>query len=473
MAIAFDTSRPIRRPSERVALVDAVLGAHAADEGEWIEWKREIPLGTAKGNSTVARHVLGFSNRRPQDATRFLGGHAYLLVGVEPGNLVGSPAVDPARLEDWLRPYLGDDGPVWDMHNIDVRGGHVVAIEVAPPRDGDPIRTLRKEYEEWHAGAIFVRRKGKTAEANPSEIAMLTARAAAAAERVSVSVSWAAEPVIPALDLVGEAVDQLIAARREALLRPLEAARRSERAETPADPRADAVAGVAASVIRDLARNAALMQQVVGYQPEDRSPEDYRDEVESHVEELRKAAPVVAAARAMAAGDSRLLPRVENPTESNFRGLRVRLEVPGPVIAVDADEEEEWAEKRLPAPPRAWGSMRPPARFDLMSSLASPDLFASPKMPRVRRSGLEIAHGGSATLTFDPIDLRPRDVVELDPFHLFARPELAGEAFEATWEATSTSADSVASGVLPIRVGDESVTLEQLLQADSTDDDEE
>jgi hypothetical protein len=49
MAITFDMSQPIRRPSERVALIEAVLAAHAADEAEWIEWKREVPLGSAAG----------------------------------------------------------------------------------------------------------------------------------------------------------------------------------------------------------------------------------------------------------------------------------------------------------------------------------------------------------------------------------------------------------------------------------------
>jgi hypothetical protein len=84
MAIAFDTSRPIRRPSDRVALVEAVLAAHEADEGEGIEWKREIPFGTGAGNFTAGRHVLGFSNRKPEGAARFLGGQAHLLVGRGP-----------------------------------------------------------------------------------------------------------------------------------------------------------------------------------------------------------------------------------------------------------------------------------------------------------------------------------------------------------------------------------------------------
>jgi hypothetical protein len=463
MAISFDTSLPIRRPSARVELVEAVLAAHEADEAEWIEWKREVPLGTPAGNFKAACQILGFSNRKPVEANRFLGGQAYLLIGVEPGGLVGAPVVDPARLEDWLRPYLGDDGPVWDAHNVDAQDVHVVAIEVAPPRDGDPIRTLRKGYNEWHEGAVFIRRKGQTVRASSAEIAMLVARAAAASERVAVTVRWTEESGIPALDVAGDTLDGWVTGKRDALLRPLDADARRDRADSREAANADRVAGMAGSMMRELSRTASFMH-AAGYQPDDRSREDFQSEVDSYLEELRKAAPVAAAARAMASGKSRLVAIVQNPTDTNFRRLRVRVHVPGPVIVVDAEDEEEWSEQGLPEAPRAWGSMRPPARFDLPRSMMAPRLFPTPEIPRIRQSGLHIEHEGSATVTADPIDLRPRDTVELDAIHLFPQPELAGQTIEATWEATSISADGVASGVLPIRVGDRPLTIEQLLE---------
>jgi hypothetical protein len=284
---------------------------------------------------------------------------------------------------------------------------------------------------------------------------------------VSVVVRWDAEPTIPALDLGDEALERWVGVKRDALLLPLETTTEREHSA----PGTEAAAG-ALSSIADLARTASFLQQAAGFQPEDRSAEVFRDEVESFVEELHKTAPVVAAARAMANGDTRLLTIVENPTEANFRGLRVRLHVPGPVIAIDVKDEEEWSETRLPAPPRAWGSMKPQAHFDLASSFRPRALFVPPTMPKFRSLVLHIEHDGSVTLTFGAIDLRPRDTVRLNGFHLLARPELAGQIVEATWEATSTSVDGVASGVLPIRVSDEPIAIQRLLDADPTDDNE-
>lgn len=54
----------------------------------------------------------------------------------------------------------------------------------------------------------------------------------------------------------------------------------------------------------------------------------------------------------------------------------------------------------------------------------------------------------------------------MDAFIVVARPELAGSSIELEWEATSTSADGVASGSLRLTVADEPLTLEELL-ADS------
>ena len=187
MAINLDTSLAIRRPSDRVALVEAVLQAHSSDEAEWVEWKLDVELDRAEGRFKASRHILGFANRSPNDAARFLGGQAFLIVGAEPGQLVGTPRRDPAQLEDWLRPYLGLDGPIWDAHTVEVGGKEVLLIEVAAPKGGDPIHTLRRTFDRWHAGSVFVRHKGKTDPASPADMVMLTTRSAApaAGERVA------------------------------------------------------------------------------------------------------------------------------------------------------------------------------------------------------------------------------------------------------------------------------------------------
>jgi hypothetical protein len=94
----------------------------------------------------------------------------------------------------------------------------------------------------------------------------------------------------------------------------------------------------------------------------------------------------------------------------------VRLHVPGPVFVLDAEEEEEWSGSRLPEAPRAWGSIRPPARFDLRFSSMPPRLLLEGRVPRIQQSGLHIEHDGSATVTVDPSTCGPATRLNSTPF---------------------------------------------------------
>jgi hypothetical protein len=85
VAIDLDMSPQIRRPSDRVTLVEAVLQAHPSDQAEWVEWKLDVALDRTEGRFKASRHILGFANRSPNDAARFLGGQAFFIVGAEPG----------------------------------------------------------------------------------------------------------------------------------------------------------------------------------------------------------------------------------------------------------------------------------------------------------------------------------------------------------------------------------------------------
>ena len=53
----------------------------------------------------------------------------------------------------------------------------VLAIEVDPPRSGDRFHTLRKAFDNFHRGTIFVRKNGKTHPAEPEDIENLERRA--------------------------------------------------------------------------------------------------------------------------------------------------------------------------------------------------------------------------------------------------------------------------------------------------------
>jgi hypothetical protein len=74
----------------------------------------------------TVRHVLGFGNRTVLAAQSTFEGCAYLLAGVEPGNLVGTKVVDPADLDNQLSDYIAPGQPRWSPHYVTVHGKSVM-----------------------------------------------------------------------------------------------------------------------------------------------------------------------------------------------------------------------------------------------------------------------------------------------------------------------------------------------------------
>jgi len=187
MSLAVDASRAFRSPHELTGLIEAVLGASENDESDWIEWKSGLALGEKDTQGTLARHVLAMANRRPELAARYATGCGYVIVGAEPGNCAGVTEVDPAVLSHGMQPYLGAEGPGWGLQYVNLQGVSVLVVTVEPPRSGDRIFTLQKAFAKYLAGAVFVRRPGRTDLAGPNDIRVLEDRFAAggaeAAER--------------------------------------------------------------------------------------------------------------------------------------------------------------------------------------------------------------------------------------------------------------------------------------------------
>lgn len=186
MVLSVDMSRAFRSPRELAILVDAVVDASENDESDWIEWKSTLILGDKETQGTLARHVLGMANRRPEYAARCAGGCGYVIVGAEPGSCVGVAEVDPAILSQGMDSYLGTDGPSWAVQYIQNDGKSVLIVSVEPPRVGDRIFTLKKDFSKYRAGMVFVRRQGSTILASPDDVRVLEDRfSAGAAEEVA------------------------------------------------------------------------------------------------------------------------------------------------------------------------------------------------------------------------------------------------------------------------------------------------
>lgn len=147
-----DITAPFRGIPRLVALVRYVLATSAPNEADWIEWKVGLDLAKPAGRFAVARQIIGFANRHPSRAALHAGGCSYLVVGAEPGNLAGWAPMDHAKVEQAIRPYVGDDGPLWQPYTVQVDGVDVLVLSVEPPALGDPIHTLRKEYSDPTGG---------------------------------------------------------------------------------------------------------------------------------------------------------------------------------------------------------------------------------------------------------------------------------------------------------------------------------
>lgn len=181
MAINFDTSGlPPRGTVGWHELFDAVKVALPGDENQWVEFKANVDPSTKAGAATIAKSIVAFANRDPDNAANWLGGHAVILVGLEPGNVVGAPEIDPADLHNKVNALLGPPPPKWDATPVTYEGKHVIAITVDPPRQGDPIAVIGKSSGEVVDGHVYVRQVGKSERATSADIRRLVIRGQAA-----------------------------------------------------------------------------------------------------------------------------------------------------------------------------------------------------------------------------------------------------------------------------------------------------
>ena len=430
MALELDTSRPFRSLDELTALVRAISIAPANEsEPDWLEWKREADLSDRRWQAVIAKCIAGFANRDPAVAKRQADGCAYLVIGVEPGNLGGVSPVDNAKLHAALSRFLRTEVR-WSPQYIGFEGQQVLVITVEPPEYGDPIISMLTSYEPRERGAsvcrkgdVFIRRHGSTDRATQGDYDMRARRSSTGAEQATGFKVEAIAPVtaVPVACGPGEVAAWRLR-NEQALLAPLE--QRAQRT----------IASLLAS-------------------SEERTADEYRREVASYLEEAVPLLPREAHADALADRSPSMQLVVSNETERNFSAVRVEVAVDADVQAYESDFD---ARPPMPRPPRAWGTPR------WMGALGSLGVLPyEPINPLIipgGRSGPYIDNSGSTSIAFDDVDLRPGGQVRLDPLHLVADAALAGKTVTAEWVATSSSASGVARGEFSIVISSEIVS---------------
>lgn len=453
MALDLDPTRAPRRPTELRELVAAVVAATPEDEQDWLEWKSHLDLGRGQGRFALAKAILGMANRDVRNAHRAVEGFGYVVVGASAGESQGLPPIDTARLDDALVPYLGADGPRWSAHRVGSDAGEVLVVIVDPPRPGNPLFPLRKDFfdgrkgEGAAAGTVFVRSGTKTRPATAADIDMLNRRVAvgppveAEGPDIAVSAISSGLPVFSE-DAFRAIIDGAVDARTDTFVRE----------------------GLTRSGGQPTTTLGRTLRSIDGH-PAYRSWDEFSERAREWKTELLEFGWDLCLWLLTNSRAGMLALEVSNQSVSNLSSVEIVLKLPNepPLELFD----EEGAEK--PEPPET------PAQFDSnvprgvgATSWPPPIYFPPPVHSSVAiRHGVYLGEaGGSPTLTFVAGDLRPSQTIVTEAaFVIPLRPLEA--PLNVQWTATSTGLNGVRSGELLLEVGP--VIQEEMLEKEILD----
>ena len=463
--IDYDTSQYPAGALGWQRLLEAIENASPGDESEWIEFKANLDLRQKVDRPVLAKAIVAFANREVARAAQHFEGRGLIVIGLEPGNLVGAPDIDPAELHDAIQPYLADPAPRWDIQYLNYRGKPVLVVTVNAPQAGDPIHCIAKE------GNV-----GKSAPAKSADLRRLSTRLLAqAGPGLDVEVLADAGDGVPLFEDPTRWVDRWVDAERGRLMAPL--------APPPPAPPADsrlaktglAALGLSDSLLNQVSAAARLADMAAMSNPfhikheEERTEEAYEAEVEEYLDKCRQRLPKAVKTLRVALTPPVVF-QVRNQTDANFEKLEVHVHVEGDVTAFDGRAEFRGLSTYTPKPPRIWG----PWTENRMPAINGPDLShliqsRTAAVPYVPPRGPTIVNGGSADITFQPLDLRPHAQEDLhDGILLLAGPSLDSD-ITCTWTATATNMNGRAEGTFTIPLRAQRVGLSEYLHHGSTE----
>jgi hypothetical protein len=418
----------------------------------------------------------------PDGALRFAEGHAYVLMGIAPGQAPGVEEVDSVELNRGMEAYLGNgSGPLWraEFVSVDVGAGlvKVLLVDVEPPRWGDPVHFVRKGYDKVKATTVFVRYPGRTEQASVADLDNLNARARKPKQTVRLLVTPAAGLPIRPADIDNAAQHEWLraeTARCGASLRTAAAASSSEQPPTEGDtPGRPAATLLGHDHKRALNQFKASLNQVaaaqawaLGYTPDTRTADQYREEVAQYIAQCSEVLPRIARHRAAALVTPVVL-ELQNTTQLNLSDIELVVNIPGRVHALPSYPEGA-DDDVMPPRPRPWGTRQKSAalsgllvshdsyqpRFSLHSLIVSRP--ADPYRPRITNDA------SGAKITYPLGDLRPHYQVTCHGVAVIVSTP-AEPVLEAVWTATCRNHDTIISGRLDLPVMGTPWSLDQLL----------
>ena len=475
--IEYDTSQYPAGSMGWTALLEAIENASPGDESDWIEFKANLDLSERTARPVLAKAIVAFANRDVVRAARHLGGRALVVIGLEPGNLVGAPMIDPAALHNAIQPYLADPAPGWDVQYVPYKGKQVLVVTVNAPQPGDPIRCIAKDGDRVRDGEVYVRNVGQSAPARSADLRMLSTRLLAqASPGLEVEIFADAGAGLPRFDYPADWVDRWIDAEQDRLMAPLA----PPPPTPPADPRLRATGGLAAfglseSLLSQVSAASRLADVVAQSNPfvteheEDRTPGEYEAEVEEYLDKCREWLP-----KAVKTLRKELSPavmfKVRNLTDQNFLGLEIRVHVEGDISGYRGSARFTSLAKYTHGAPRVWGPWTETKNYGVgtdYSHLIRAQAASTSASTYVPQPGPDIVNGGSVDIKFPPVDLRPHAEEDLHEVVLVAGSDVTADV-TCTWSATATNISGRVEGAFTIPLSGGRIDLSEYLWHGST-----
>lgn len=459
---AIDVTRAPLGERAAAELVEAAGNLGDFAERHYLELKGPADLDSKVNRQKVAKFILGAANRTPERAAEAFEGYGVMVIGITNEGVRGIPPIEMLTLSQVVQPFLGAAGPRWDIVRVSVptTDRQVIVVLVDPPRAGDPIYFCRENGEGLQSGRVYYRADGETREARADEMDQLVARANAVVQApVDLAVSILGS--VTSLRVDNELLEEYIARKREQLLNALPR-------PVPEEPRLPAVTGLAGAQLAALraAGQAGALSSMVQTEPEKRTEEQYKSEVDRWTSAFRASWPRAVELFAAHVLDTNEV-RVINRSTTFLHGVQITLHLEGAVEALSpeyaANDDPQWRDIGLPKPPRKWGPIVRDWGLNLTNSIDAARAVASSFNGGGVSNETLWTNGGSVDVRVDVGDLRPEATYESadDEAVLVLRGGLI-EAVKGTWRATIEGYDRVFAGELQVDVN-QSVTVAQLL----------
>lgn len=488
--VGIDTSRPPLGDRAARALVEAVAAGDDRLEGRFLEIKGDLDLKSKGDRAKLTKFILGAANRMPDVAAAAFGGYGVMVIGVANGVIVGVPPVENLDIENAVTPYIGADGPGWDLVRVRVpnSANDVLLLLVDPPQWGQPPFPCLKDGVDLVDGEIYIRTNGKSSKAKSGDIRNLSRRAATGGTpAVAFDVSVGGE-VAPVVVDNAETLEAYLAVQRCRLLDALPApepepdpehlAQEPDHDARPTSlldmvtkasaarqlqdelekiqdairgPRIDLFAGLGKDSLSALSKDAFL---AVDMEPESRSEDDYRGEIAAWEARFRDAWPE-AVEQLIGLRVPWVAPTVHNVEEVFLHDVHLLIHLEGDVRGVEADADYDGDVTLrvldLPRQPRIWG----PRKRDFGIGFPVGATFPTAAMTGLYSPARSMTwdNTGSVTATFNIGDLRPGETYECPDSDLILVVDgLSHAPVHGTWKITARDHHKVYSGALTVPV---------------------